>query len=278
MECKGSTDELLSSVLSQLKALTQSVNTLVTGQASMNSKLDALNKRVDTIESSVKTQTCEINNIKLELQNCTTQTDLISLAQAQTESQVKVLQEAIESVPGTKQGINNPENTIVLYGVAESYQENLHTKVQELLQFMNKDSSKLTDVVRLKSRVEGKPGIVKASFLTVADKIDVLRGKQKLRGSKFGNVYMRTSKSHSERLMDINTKIILENSPWGKDYRVAANGRLVRKDASAASPQINQTSMLTLPFPPTSQSVVKHKETQSQSPHYPVKGNAQPTA
>ena len=141
---------------------------------------------------------------------------------------------------------------------------------------MNKDSSKLTDVVRLKSRVEGKPGIVKASFLTVADKIDVLRGKQKLRGSKFGNVYMRTSKSHSERLMDINTKIILENSPWGKDYRVAANGRLVRKDASAASPQINQTSMLT--FPPTSQSVVKHKETQSQSPHYPVKGNAQPTA
>ena len=113
-----------------------------------------------------------------------------------------------------------------------------------MLQCMQKDYTKLTETVRLKSRVHGKPGVVKASFSSVADKVDILRAKQRLKGTQYGKVFIRSSKNHAEHLVEINTKVILENSSWGKDYKLASNGCLIRKALLAVSStnSLTQTS------------------------------------
>ena len=48
-------------------------------------------------------------------------------------------------------------------------------------------------------------------------------------------MYIRSSKSHSDRLAELNLKTILSEIPNGNDYRILGNGRLVKKDLPVAS-------------------------------------------
>ena len=189
MESKNTTD-VLSNVLSQLQALTASVDLLVEGQSSMNKKLDSLSNRVDAIEQSKKSNAGEISKIKDDYSKLVEVTNEISLVQAKTQSQVQKLDNATKSIPRVEAGIANPENIVVIYGLPETHQEDIYVKVRDMLKCMQKDYTKLTETVRLKSLVNGKPGVVKASFSSVADKVDILRAKQRLKGTQYGKVFI----------------------------------------------------------------------------------------
>jgi hypothetical protein len=72
---------------------------------------------------------------------------------------------------------------------------------------------------------------VKVQFESVKDKIDVLREKQHLSNSaEFSRVFIRSSKSHSERVMEQNFKTLLELLPFGKDYFITGNGKMIRRN------------------------------------------------
>ena len=234
MESKITTD-VLSNVLSQLQALTASVDLFVEGQSSMNKTLYSLSNRVEAIEQSTKSNAGEISKIKDDYNKLVEGTNEISLVQAKTQSQVQKLEDATKSIPGVEAGIANPENTVVIYGLPETHQEDIYAKVHDMFQCMQKDYTKLTETVRLKSYVNRKPGVVKASFSSVTDKVDILRAKQRLKGTQYGKVFIRSSKNHAEHLAEINNKIILENSSWGKDYKLTSNGRLIQKALLVAS-------------------------------------------
>lgn len=75
-----------------------------------------------------------------------------------------------------------------------------------------------------------KPGLVKISFARVDQKIRVLRAKRKLGEiSDYRSVFLRSSKSHTERLIELNARTILNEMPNGKDFRITANSRIVKK-------------------------------------------------
>ena len=78
----------------------------------------------------------------------------------------------------------------------------------------------------------GKPGIIKCELESTEEKIEVLRAKQQIR--EFApSIWIRGSKPHAERLMDMNNRAILSmlyNQSDASEWRVAANGRLVMKD------------------------------------------------
>ena len=131
MESKNTTD-VLSNVLSQLQALSASVDLLVKGQSSMNKKLDSLNNRVDAIEQSTKSNAEEISKIKDDYNQLVEVTNEISLVQAKTQSQVQKLEDATKSIPGVEAGIANPENTVVIYGLPEIHQEDIYVKVRDI--------------------------------------------------------------------------------------------------------------------------------------------------
>ena len=133
----------------------------------------------------------------------------------------------------------DPENTIVADNLAYEENEDLHRKVETMIRRDLALNIPVTRVLRLNPRPArstrygnvAKPGLVKIQVPTVDDKIKILREKKKLNNSPdFSCVYLRSSKSHTDRLMDQNFRTILDLIPTGKDYRLTGNGRLVKKD------------------------------------------------
>ncbi len=89
----------------------------------------------------------------------------------------------------------------------------------------------------------GKPGIVKIQFGSLNEKIGVLKSKRNLKNAReFRRTYLCTSKSHIERLVDLNFRAILKELPGGHGYRITGSGRLVKKDdterRNPGSPQV----------------------------------------
>jgi hypothetical protein len=61
----------------------------------------------------------------------------------------------------------------------------------------------------------------------------VLREKRNLMNSpQFAGVFLRSSKSHAERVMEQNFKTLLDALPVGTDYMMTANGKMIRKDST----------------------------------------------
>ena len=86
-------------------------------------------------------------------------------------------------------------------------------------------------VLRIPSNVPMRPGIVKAEFSSVEQKISVLRAKSSLkRCPDYTKVFIRTSKSHAERVQELNMKKMLDIIPGGKDFMVSSSGKLVSRE------------------------------------------------
>ena len=85
--------------------------------------------------------------------------------------------------------------------------------------------------------VRGKnKGVFKIQLKTCEDKIDVLRKKSNLRNSvEFKKVYLCSSKSHTDRLIETNFKTLLHEIPNGNLYCLAGNGRILKKFESESA-------------------------------------------
>lgn len=93
-------------------------------------------------------------------------------------------------------------------------------------------SVKITDASRCTDRHTGKPPLLKIAFENADQKIDVLRAKKKLKSvAAYKDVYIFGSKTHTERILELNAKTLLSQIPNGNQFRVTGNGRIVKKDS-----------------------------------------------
>ena len=93
----------------------------------------------------------------------------------------------------------------------------------------------VTALARLKPRFRIKPGLVKIGFESVEQKILVLRNKHELKDQqRFRKVFIQSSKSHVERLLELNARTLLRELHTGKSFRVTANGRIKEKQENDA--------------------------------------------
>ena len=105
-------------------------------------------------------------------------------------------------------------------------------------------AQKITDVKRCPGRSTGKPLLLKIAFENVEQKDEVLRAKVNLKRSRdFKNVYLRRSKNHTERILELNAKPLLSELPNGNQHRVTANGRIVKKDNRNDNLNTNEASI-----------------------------------
>ena len=75
------------------------------------------------------------------------------------------------------------------------------------------------------------PPLVKVELKDEKTKIQALRARPQLAGkTKFKNIRMRSSQSHEERIMALNSKLLLSLIPGGENYVVTGNSRIVSKD------------------------------------------------
>ncbi len=203
--------------------LKKMINTL---SAKVDSKIDKLSTQITSVKEDVMRELDtrikarrqellhEIGQLSLRLDACEA-TVQRPRDEAVAEGDRNEVRTVIEFDPEvTIVGINVPEDK------NDDGEEDLQTTVQELLDTVDRQNVTVVRSCRLRGR-DGKTGIVKVQFSCKDDKIKVLRQKSKLKDSeKFRRTYIRTSKSHIERLIDINFKTILRELPGGDRYRI----------------------------------------------------------
>ena len=119
--------------------------------------------------------------------------------------------------------------SIAIYGLPE-YFDNVQRNVNQLLIDMGLEHTKCKYAYRTPSR-QGRLGVVVAELDNLKDKQEVLRRKRYVRSyPQYSNVFIKTSKTHTEQVMDANFKLMLNEMINGPEYYMSDNGRILRKD------------------------------------------------
>jgi hypothetical protein len=152
---------------------------------------------------------------------------------ARLESRVKMVEERMESLD-ERQGWEQEypvETSVIVINLREEGNEDIGGKCEDLISNrLGLRDIKPVRCERLKSR-SAKPSLVKIQLKTKQDKINVLRHKTELKKTEdIKRVYIRSEQSHEERLMRQNMEVLMKELPVGGNYRLAANGRLLKRE------------------------------------------------
>ena len=147
---------------------------------------------------------------------------------------VSARMDAFESkLEETKQTVKfQPDVSIIIVGLAFTDGEIPRERASALLSEGLKCDPvpEIVNAERTTPRGSG-PAVIKVEFRTVQDKIAGLRRKKTLRDNDmFSRVFIHAAKSHTERLINLNFRTLLNELPCGKDYFLTGNGRLVKRD------------------------------------------------
>ena len=123
----------------------------------------------------------------------------------------------------------DPEVTVIAQGVPPTHNEDPEQVAQELIRKgLNTVDIPVVRAKRLATRNPNKPGLLKIELPNLDAKKKILRRKTELsKVPQYRRVYLRSSKSHVERLLELNTKTLLEQMPTGNQFRLTGNGRLI---------------------------------------------------
>ena len=129
--------------------------------------------------------------------------------------------------------LNDHDLTITADGLPYNEDEDLVAKVDALIRALGDDvyeNVKVIAVTRIIPRTGNKPGLVKIALQNLQEKIRVLRNKMNLKDNPtYATVYIKSSKSHAERLIESNTRAILRELPGNHSLRIDANGRIRKR-------------------------------------------------
>ncbi|KAK6181791.1 hypothetical protein SNE40_009576 [Patella caerulea] len=102
--------------------------------------------------------------------------------------------------------------TVVLFGVKFEESENILEKAHSIIQALGEHVFKnvdITEVIRMKSRLNTKPGIVKISFVNTEQRNRVLQFKRTLAETVYKDVFISRAKSQTEILIESNSRTII---------------------------------------------------------------------
>ena len=136
------------------------------------------------------------------------------------------------------------DTTVVVAGLRFTDSEDLDQICDDLVH--NEDGLNIPDgdvtIIRTirKPNRNNRSGLVKIQVSSVEEKINLLRSKQRLQYSdnpSYRNLYIRSSKSHEQRLIEQHTQTILNLMGERQNFRFTGSGRLVNRDAPPPRPQ-----------------------------------------
>ncbi len=169
----------------------------------------------------------------------------------------------------------DPEVTIIIQGIPSSSSEKTMNVADKLVtEGFGVSDITIVTAKRLLNKVDPtKPGLLKIEVKDLEQKKRLLNNKRSLNNHQNRtdrDVYVRSSKSHVERILELNTQMLLQEIPTGYLFRLTANGRLIRKDNTRGynRPQnnhrgYNQLQDSTEDIPSNSSPKVHHSSTWS---------------
>ena len=128
------------------------------------------------------------------------------------------------------------ETTVVCTGLQQHQREDIHAKSQEMVEKgLGLEGMRVIRAMRMQSRT-AKPGLVKICFSSKDDKIAALRNKRRLTENGYRGVFIRSSLSHTDRVIQQNMISLLRELPNGDNFRITAHGKLVKKTGREGIP------------------------------------------
>ena len=129
---------------------------------------------------------------------------------------------------------NNQNNYIAIYGLLEKHDDVTKT-VNELLYEMNLRNMKCISAYRTPYRHDiQRQGVVIAEMRCTEDKREILKRKRFIRSHPvYQNVFIKSSKSHVEQVMDSNFNVVLKEMTNGNAYYISDNGRITPRNRLA---------------------------------------------
>ena len=229
-----------------LMAISRLESKLEQSMKEQNSFRDSVEQRLRNMEESLEkkiTTECESvrNEITIDIQMLTDKvntfdTSLKKLQATNTKeiNDIKARLAELENGLGSASNTAfNPDTTIVATGLGFSRDENIKDKAERFVRDgLGLDDISVINAMRTPFR-NNKPGIVKIQFESKAEKERALDRRFNLKDSDYKRVFIRTSMSHTERLIHQNTKILLEAAGVTDSYTVLQSGRAFKKEILA---------------------------------------------
>ncbi|VDI05653.1 Hypothetical predicted protein [Mytilus galloprovincialis] len=190
-----------------------------------DSNLDKLKTDlIASVDNKIRTLRDEIS---LDLARETNRTDQIINTIQSIQSRIDNVEEQGKHI--NSHLVNSIDNAS---GIPVTEHGNLIQKAESIISALGDEVTQnvqVTGAVRLPTRSTNRPGIVKISFRNTHEKVQVPRNKIKLKDNAvYNKVFIKSSKSRIERLIEMNAHAVLRNLP-------NAQVRSLRVDALDAS-------------------------------------------
>ena len=194
--------------------------------ASVNSCKDTLNRKIQSLETKL------VDRITDEMKNLQ---EYVDLNIAQVLARVESLEGKMEAMQQRQISVSeyDVETTIVAKGLSYQDNENIQEKAISLIS----TGLGLRDIPIVRAKrmrgYDGRPGVVKIQLESLEDKKRVLRNKKELKNTpNYRRVFLRTSMTHTERIMDMNMRTLLRKIPGCENMWLTGHGKLVETTAS----------------------------------------------
>ena len=184
---------------------------------------EGINKDLDKLKEDCANVQTEVNNLKTQLHTVNNNSQL----------------HEINTETSPLEDINK---CVIITNFPHDLNAHLKTNVQEMFEEMDEENL-LTNIEILECKRLGnpehhskeKPGLLKVALDSLESKKKVLKMKGNLKNTiLYKNVWLRSSMTHTDRMMQMNFKTLLKCIPQGKDYRVNANGKVIHKSPPGA--------------------------------------------
>ena len=203
------------------------INDVMTMLLEIRNKQDGFHKQLDDLKAEMLTTM----DVKIKKATEKIEQDVTNL-----KSQVENIQLAHGE---NSEPVDDVNRTVIVINLSEVDPLPLSERITDMLTQLECPENTVVQVKRLEGRY-GKPGLVKVAFDTRQSKIEVLRAKSKLKDVQhYKKVWMRSSKTPVERVMEQNFKKMLDLVSEGKSYRVTGSGRIEEKQDNQEAAQGN---------------------------------------
>ncbi|KAJ8002372.1 hypothetical protein DPEC_G00179210 [Dallia pectoralis] len=130
----------------------------------------------------------------------------------------------------TKKKSFDPDVSLIVVGLPHLEGEDLMAKVKDLLHIGLGCDTALCPAAVERVRARGNRPGPKVELSSALEKVAVLRRKSELKDNdSFKDVYVSSAKSHAERMMELNFRTLIRETAVGRDFYMAANGRMVKR-------------------------------------------------
>lgn len=218
---EGVREDTAGKLLSEILNLKSDIQSLRRDQEGFRSSMaDSIEKLRSDIKQTMDTKFDDLHNrMNIEIGNLTSRIDDLDRRMSFIE----------QSAHKLARKPFDPDVTVVASKVVQNTSEDSKALAESIIQEgVGLDDTPVVRALRLGSR-DGRPGLLKIELASEDDKIKVLRNKYNLENSRdFQRVFLRSSQSHAERLIQLNFRTILNELPNGGQFRVTGNGKLVR--------------------------------------------------